>query len=295
MMDEPPSPPTADPALAEAPPFAPPPAAMTSAPRRRSSWRGWARYGLGVLLALDLLLLFAALSLTQVTAEGPATRSLRHSVAILAEIDAYLDTQYDALRQEASATESRTVEPPDFPVAVSFTPDEVLASDRASFRNLLLDRATGRLYDEGASVLREEGAPGVDTFSAPGAVRQGLDLLRPTPHRVLNWVTVGLAIAAAVLAGGLALACRGYGRVVGIGIALSWAAVSFLIVSMSVRFAFRVGADGSDDYFSRQFLALGEELAWGPLRDAIILSVGGAAVLLLGMTLAFWSDRTRPA
>ena len=53
-------------------------------PRSDGESRGSSRWVIGGLLTLSLFLLLLALSLSNVTAEGPARRALGHSVAILA-------------------------------------------------------------------------------------------------------------------------------------------------------------------------------------------------------------------
>ncbi len=255
-----------------------------------SRWQSAARWFLGGLLVLDLGILLFVLSLANVTAEGPAKRSLGQSLAILTEVDAFLVDHFETLQQEASQTQEEALSLPDFPIPVSFTPEEVRAADREEFRALLLTRSADRVREEGVSVFQEERGSEISFFSPQGAVRSGMDFLRATPHRVLTALTVALATVAGVLALGLMLASRGYGRLLGLGLSVFLAAVPFLIVAVAVRFAFRLAADGLDDYLAREFLKLGQELTWAPIRNGIIFSVGGAVVLVVGTALARWSD-----
>jgi hypothetical protein len=261
----------------------------------RTKWRGTAKWTLGVLLALDLGVLLVTLSFANVTAEGPAKRSLRHSLAILTEVDAYLDDHFETLQQEASQSPEQTVTLPDFPVPVTFTPAEIGANDREGFRALLLTRAADRLYEDGVSLLQEDRGTEVSFFSPQGALRGGMNFLRPTPHGVLSALTIALAAAAGVLALGLMATGRGYGRLLGLGLSAFVGAAPVLALAVAVRYILRVAADGVDDYLAREFLTLGQELTWAPIRNGIIFSVGGAVFLVAGATLARWSDsRSRP-
>ena len=244
---------------------------------------------LGLLFAAAIGLLLCSLALSNVTEEGPATRSIARSLGILTEVDSFLDTEFEGLRERASAT-TDDVALTDFPVAVFFTPEEVLGTDQAGFRELLLSRAAQRVYDGGASVLREGRKDNAGLFSTENVLRRGLELLRPAPHRIFFGLTVALAIGALILALGLGLATRGYGRLLAIGLSTLFMAAPFLALAIGVRFALGVAADGAGDYLSQEFLQLGHELAWAPVRNGMIFSAGAAALLGTGSLLARWSD-----
>ena len=247
-----------------------------------------AKWASGGLLVVDIFLLLFALSFAHVTAEGPAKRGLRHSIAILTEIDAYLDEHGEALRQgEETALE-------DFPIEVA-EPEEILGAGGEQARASLLTQAAGRVYEEGMSAFQRDQETDIGSFSLQGAVRNGMDFLRPRPHRVLVALTSVLAVAAAILSVALVASSGGYGRLLALGVSVSLAALPFLILAIAVRYALRLAADGLDDYLAREFLSLGQELTWAAIRNGIIFSVGGAAFVVLGATLARWSDRHAPA
>lgn len=270
--------------LVEGVPFGPPPAG--AGPR----WRSTAKWLLGGLLALDLGILLFALSFANVTAEGPSKRSLQHSIAILTEVDGFLDDHFETLQQEASQRPDQAVTLPDFPVEVTFAPGEISGADLEAFRALLLSRAAERVHEDGMSILQEDRGTEVSFFSPQGALRGGMDFLRPTPHHVLTVLTIALASAAGVLALGLVATGRGYGGLMGVGLGVFAAAAPFLVIAVAVRFAFRVAADGVDEYMAHEFLWLGQELTWAPIRNGMVFTVGSAVVLIVGAALARWSD-----
>ena len=271
--------------------FSRPPAADSprpGEPRRRAKWL------LGGLLILDLVLLLVALALANVTAEGPAKRTLAQSVAILTEVDALLDANYDSLREEAAASNA-ILTLPSFPIDVPFTPEEVLGSDRDGFRELLLARAADRVHEDGVATFRADRDAGIRLISTEGTLRAAMDFLRPVPHRAATVLVYVSATAAAALALGLVLATRGYGRMLAVGLSVLFAATPVLITAVAVRFAFRLAADGVDDYLAQQFFDLAQELAWAPIRNGIIFCTGGGALLVAGAILSRWSDSQQRA
>ena len=258
----------------------------------RSRWERFGKRALGALLALDLFALLFALSLANVTAAGPAQRTLRYSLAITFEVDTYVDQHYDPLRQQA-ATSGQPIILPDLPLDISVSPSELLASDRAGFRALLLDRAAEQVHARGVSVLRQDGHSGSGLSSVQDLTGVGMDFLRPTPHRALTGITFGLAVAAGLLAAGLGLSVRRYGRLVAIGLCALMAALPFLLAAVAVRFAFHLAADGVDDYFVREFATLGQALTWAAIRNGIIFAVGGGVFLAAGSALSIWDRGPR--
>jgi len=246
----------------------------------------------GSLLAVDVALLLIALAFTNITADGPAKRTLGQSVAILTEVDTFLNEHYPSLQLDAKQTNDAKVSLRDFPLAVTFSPQEINSTTREQFRALLLERSAALLHDKGMSAFRGGRSSETSSLSPQGAVRASLDLLRPTPHRVFLGVTIALAVSGAALAAALARSTRGFDRLAALGLSMSFAALPFLILAVALRFALRIAASGTDDYLARELLGLGEQLAWAPIRDGIIFSAGGAALLAVGSSLSRWSDRT---
>lgn len=260
----------------------------------RFDWRNSTRIALGALLVLDIAVLLFVLSMAHVTSEGPAKRSLRQSVAILTEVDAYLDDRYEALRLEAfQAAPDDEIALPDFPIELTFRAGAIADTDQEEFRALLLDASAERIHAEGSVVMKADAGAEISFFSPAGALRTGMDFLRPTPHRVLTALTIALASAAGVLAAGLVLTARGYGRVLAVGLAIVLAAAPFAVLAVALRFALRLAAEGLDEYLATEFLKLAQELTWAPIRNGLIFTVGGAVIAAVGVVLANWSDRAR--
>lgn len=251
----------------------------------RSRWHRHGTWALGALLVLDLVALLFALSFANVTAEGPAKRGLRYSLAITFEIDSYADDHYELLRQQAAETD-QPITLPGLPLDIAVTPDELLANDRDGFRTLVLDRAADIVHAEGASALRQDGGSGTTLADPQDAVAAGMDFLRPRPHIALMRTTFALAAVAGLLAAWLWLALRSYVWFAAIGLSAVLAAVPFLLLAVAVRYGFRVAADGVDDYVVREFVTLGQEFTWAAVRNGMIFAVGGATTLVAGSVLS---------
>lgn len=261
----------------------------------RGFWRNVFKWAFGVLLAITLVALLAALALAQLTAEGPAKRLLRRSVASLTEIDTLLDRGYEDLRQEAETAGDDPLRLKDFPVQVTLSAEEVRDLSQAELRALLLDRSANTLYQEGMSAFREKGEglgeEDIAFFSTQGAVRYSLGFLRERIHDGLRVAVLALAGASLALAVGLALLGRGFGRLASVGAATCAAALPVLVAALAIRFGLRLASEGDNEYLAGELLDIGEEVAWIPIRDSIFLTVMGLAYLAAGTALALWADR----
>lgn len=247
-------------------------------------------------LLLALLALLTSLQLFQLTSEGAATQTLRRSVAALTEIDALLDRNYDELRRTAQdASPGDTVELSGLPITVSLTPSEVSGESKEQLRDLLLDRSSAVLYKDGAGALHDTAATdgSVGRFSVAGITQHGVGFLRSRNHDILAVTTLALALLSAVLAFALAAACRGFGRLTSVGMVIAAAAIPVVVGGVLARFAMRMASDSDTEYLQREFLAIGQELAWIPIRNGAALAMFGLALLVVGYACALWADRRK--
>lgn len=264
----------------------------------RGFWRNLFKWAFGLLLVLTLAALLVAISLTHLTAEGPAKRVLRRSVASLTEIDTLLDRGYEEMRTAAEEDEEATLRLSEFPVQVTLSSEEVLSRSRPEVRQLLLDRSADKLYDEGMSAFREEdvdlGEEDISFFSSQGAARNSLGFLRDNVHNSLHIAVACLVGMSTVLAAGLLLLTRGFGRLASLGAAITAAAVPFLTLGLALRFVLRLTSEGDNEYVAGEFLEIAQEVAWIPIRNSIPLTGMGVAFLVVGVGLALWADRLPP-
>lgn len=260
-----------------------------------SFWRQTGKWSVAFLFFCAMTVLLVSLQLFQMTAEGSSKRTLRRAVAALAEIDPLLDRNYDDLRQRAGAIgPGEAVELRDFPVAVPLTKDEVLNSSKPQLRDLLLDRSADIMYARGSGALRAPDASGQDVgpFSVAGIADNGLGFLRSRNHDVLGVLTFVFAGLCAALGVTLAALCRGFGRLASVGAVVLTASAPMLLAGIGARFYMRIVSGSDKEYFQREFLQIGQGLAWIPIRDGIAFTVLGAALLAIGVGCAVWADRS---
>jgi hypothetical protein len=245
-------------------------------------------------LFLALLALFTSLELFQITSEGAAKQTLRRSTAALTEIDALVARNYDELQRTAEdASTGDTVELTGFPIAVPLAPAEVRGESKDQIRDILMDRSAAVLYKNGAGALHDTAATNgsVGRFSVAGITRHGIGFLRSRNHSILAVTTLVLALVSAVLAVALAAACRGFGRLTSVGMVILAAAMPVVAGGALARFAARSGTDGDTEFLQREFLKIGDALAWIPIRDGSAFAAFGVALVIVGYACAFWADR----
>jgi hypothetical protein len=259
-------------------------------------WRNLGKWSVGFGLFVALLALFTSLQLFQVTAEGAAKRTLRRSVATLTEIDPLIDRNYGELQRSAeNPVPGDTIQLSDFPIDVSLTPADVTGKSKAELRDELLDRSADVMYDHGTGPLRAATAKDGDVgrFSTAGLTQHGLDFLRSRNHDILAVTTFALAALCIALAITLASMCRGFGRLTSVGMVVVVASIPVVLGGIGARFYMRIASDGDTEFVQREFLEIGQGLAWVPIRDGAAFTIFGLSLLAVGYACAAWADRRR--
>jgi hypothetical protein len=280
------------------PPLPPRPRADATTERQAALWRNIGKWTVAFILFLALSAMFLSLMLFQLTAEGASKRSLRRSVAALTEVDQLVARNYNDMQQQAKAARpGESVTLAGFPIAIAFTPDEVKGASQDQIRDMLLNRSADELYAHGTGSLRDPAANGgsVGRFSVGGLTDRGLGFLRSRNHTILGAVTIVLAMICAALSGALVMLCRGFGRIGSLGAVVFTAAIPLVLFGIGARFYMRILSDGDAGYIEREFLEIGQGLAWIPIRDGLAFLVLGAAFALAGLGCARWADRRREA
>lgn len=245
-------------------------------------------------LFVALLALFTSLQLFHLTAEDPAKRTLRRSIATLAEIDPLLDRHFDEVQRSAqNAGPGDPVALRDFPIDVPLARGEVIGASHAQLRSVLLDRGADVLYEHGTGSLRSAGTGdgSAGRFSSGGLTQHGLGFLRSRNHDALAFSTWILAVLCVGLAITLGSTCRGFGRLGSVGATIVAASTPVLVAGISARVFTRMTADADTEYVRREFLKISEGLAWIPIRDGAAFATAGLLLLVTGIACATWADR----
>lgn len=176
-----------------------------------------------VLLCVFTFLLILALSARQLTAEATARQLIENGLASLTDIDAVIVESKDALRKGAAERpgELRTV--PGFPVAAFLSAEEIKTASDVELRALILARASGIVYESGAS---EVGGGSVSFLSKEGVLRWWVDQLSAANHARASFAAVVLVTLSTLAAIGVILKNEGFVRLRTLGIVVLVAALA---------------------------------------------------------------------
>ena len=129
-------------------------------------------------------------------------------------------------------------------------------------------------------------------FSGAGISDRAIGLLRSRNHDILGVLTFALAAAALALSVMLALVCRGFGRIGSVGVVVLAAAIPLAMAGIGARFYMRIASGEGTEYIQREFLEIGQAVAWIAIRDGLAFLVLGVVFVALGLAGSMW-DRGR--
>lgn len=247
-----------------------------------------AAFALIAALALTLI----SLQLFQFTSRSTADPALRRALNALVEGNALVDRNYADLQARAQASQAGDVlELRDYPVSVPLTRDEALSNSKPELRQLLLDRAVERMYQDGSGALRsEDGAASPGRFTSAGLVGRSIGFLRDGVHGMLAVLTLILAVVSLLVAAVLVAHCRGFGRAVAVGACVASASLPLLLAGLASRAYATVPANTNGEYLRGELMRIAAQLSWAPVRNGLAVFVLGTAILALGAIAARWSD-----
>jgi hypothetical protein len=263
----------------------------------RGFWRVFTKWAVGFLLVSTLGILLLSVDAVQLTASGTAHKALRRTVASITEIDALIEDHGQMVTTSPGGDTSAASVLVGFPVDVPLSEREAQSLSTSELRDVVLDRSADRLYAEGFSAFREgtQGSTDVQMLSPPGAVRYTAGLLTEGNHEMMQIILAVVAGFAALLTVAIVLLSRGYGRLTSVGVAVVLASVPLLLLSVAVRFALRLASEEESDYLTAQLYALGRDVAWLPIRNAIAFTCLGVIFLTMGIAFSLLSKKGQPA
>lgn len=244
-------------------------------------------------LALTLGLFFLFATAFQVTSEGTAHRILRRGVAITTGIDAILPQIETGLRASAQSAQGDTVRVPNFPVPVDIPREEAARIEGEDLRRAILDQSAGRIYEDGMSVWSEADAEGhqdIERVSTAGGLHRGFALATQKWHTIFLVAAVLFGFLSLILAAVTWISLSSYMRLLALGSSTAIAAVISLAAAVAVRFALRT-AETEADPFERQLIDLGVDVVWLFIRNYLVLSLLGFAVLAVSAFFLWWQSR----
>ncbi|TMF14191.1 MAG: hypothetical protein E6I38_00240 [Chloroflexi bacterium] len=245
------------------------------------------------LLALTLAAFFFFLTAFQVSSDGTAHRILRRGVAITTDIDAILPQVTTDLHAAAQTSDQDSVRVPNFPVPVEIPKEEAAHIEGEELRQRLLDKSADRIYDDGMSTWAQSdtaSSQNIARFSTAGGLNRAFGLVTEKWNTVYLIATALFGFLSLVLAALLWLNLKSYLRLLALGAATATAAVISLAGAVAVRFALRTAETGADP-FEKDLLDLGVDTVWLFIRNYLILSLLGFAVLAVAAFFAWWDSR----
>jgi len=244
-------------------------------------------------LALTLAAFFFFLTAFQVSSDGTAHRILRRGVAITTDIDAILPQVTTDLHAAAQTSDQDSVRVPNFPVPVEIPKEEAAHIEGEELRQRLLDKSADRIYDDGMSTWAQSdtaSSQNIARFSTAGGLNRAFGLVTEKWNTVYLIAPALFGFLSLVLAALLWLNLKSYLRLLALGAATATAAVISLAGAVAVRFALRTAETGADP-FEKDLLDLGVDTVWLFIRNYLILSLLGFAVLAVAAFFAWWDSR----
>lgn len=243
-------------------------------------------------LALTVFLLILALSARQVTAPGPATRTIEGGIAATTDIDRLIAEDQPALKQLAQSNPASTFPIPGYPIRIYVNRDEVNLPP-AQLRDHLLARSSAIVYKEGLSAFDRTGNQSFSRFSSLGLLDFLAGQISESNHDRATLVALLLTVALAILSGWVLVSHHGWSRMRVIGIA---ALAGALPVVFLFGFAwFMAGQVGGNDPFVHDLQDISRSVLMVPLRNAAIVAVGGAILTALGPAFGYLERRLATA
>jgi hypothetical protein len=235
----------------------------------------------------------ASLTAYQLTSEGTGKRILERSVAVTTDIDALMPDIEEDLEARTAGGAPSTVTIRNFPIEIDLTGQEATSLRGALLRDSILEKAADRLYDDGGDAWAS-GDPAasrdIKRISAAGAINYGLGWIRDSTNTILLILTVLMAMMTLTMAVmTLAIMPWDMRLLVAGGVAL-FAGLPSLAGAVAVRFVFRT-ADAEGDPFVEGMLDIGVDSMWVAIRNALVVSLLGFALVLIASLLLWWISR----
>jgi hypothetical protein len=239
--------------------------------------------GLAVVLAIALIPFLFAISAVQITSPGTGQEIQAEAANILLEVDTLLSGVHTQWQEEARSSEEQALPMPALPIEVSVAREDVVNLPMEDLQALVIDRTGERVYEDGFDVLAEGSGGQASNLSSAGLVRTGMSLISEDMHRFFFVVAVisGLIVAGLVLL--LLVSGKGLQSLFSIGVALLASALSLLLAALLVRFVLSRLSAGQDDMFVSSLFELGEDIMMIPIRNDLVFSLLGLALMATAM------------
>ncbi len=256
---------------------------------RRDTSRG-GRIALATgLIALGIFLLIWTVSAYQVTEPHRTAGIIEQGVVSVTDVDRYLAEELPALRDAAEDDPGGVHELPGFPLPVALSGEELLGGSDEQVRNIVVTRASARVYSDGLSAFNNENAQSFPLLSAENAVDTFLGLLTGPFHNQAGIASIVFAGIVGVFIVVAAASDPRPGVLRTIGGALFAGSLAGLVLSAAL--VYLLGRTGGSDVFTAEMTGIAETIAQVPRRNFFVTTVFSGMLFVAGIGLSVLERR----
>ena len=241
------------------------------------------------LFAIALFLFVASLSVYEITRPDRAQSLLAAGIASLTDIDATLEENLPALRDEARASSEETVELPNYPLPIALSRLEALTADTPTLRAIVLDRSAKLVYATGLDAFDETGEQSAEILSIYNVIRELVGFLTGDVHDRARWLALASLVVASALGAATLALNRGFARFTSFGLAVLLASAPGYFVARGGTYL--IDRFGSGDPFVVDLQVLVQTMLDVPERNFLIAGFVGLIIAVTGRVLGFIADR----
>ncbi len=238
---------------------------------------------LAVLLAVSIFVGTGAFGFWQATSPNRVQDQFELGVAQLTDIDNYLAAELPDLRATATASNETAFDLPGYPLPISVTRSELLETEDADLREIVLERSAAVVYVSGMKAFDHTGRQDLGFLTSEWWMSRVVSLLSGNMHERAELIAV-LAFLTAAVATTLIFARRSAGDGLrSVGFAVLAGAVPGVVFMAAGAYWF--GRAGGSDPFVRSIAAILEAFFVVPRRDYLIVTTVGAFFAVVGYLL----------
>lgn len=187
----------------------------------RSHWRGDLKWVFGIIATLLLFSTLTVAGFYRVTSPGVSLEILEPLVSDATDVREVVEDNYQELRSKARRSKTASFVVPDIGVQVTIQATVINSVTAEELVDRVVSEVAEQIYSRGyEGNLPMPDAQGVGEERAKAVCATLLSLLNKGTHNALLWPMIVLAVLTVAFGVLLAAFCRGWGRALGVGIAI---------------------------------------------------------------------------
>ncbi|MHB8894631.1 MAG: hypothetical protein ACYC99_05550 [Candidatus Geothermincolia bacterium] len=257
-----------------------------------SHWRGDFKWVFGIITAVLIFVALATAGLYRITGPGAARQVLVPLIESSTRVQEFVKDNYSELRSKARKSKSASIYIPDIGVTVSVTGDVINSLSSEDLAQRVILDIEKQIYANGyRRSLPMKAAQGAGEERAKATCVTVLSELNKAVHSDLLWPIIIFGVLALAFGILFIVFCRGWGKVVGAGIAIICGAIpGSLFLRVGSQFVWKVTASGTFKPAANQALRTMSSLGVAFFDIALAF---GAVVLLVGVIGSIIARKSR--